>query len=481
MKKAMRQLMESSDHEAVVLDPESIDPKTNLPIRDVLIAKHPAPRIPDLEHDSAHSAFETYETTPDAVPLRFSARSIEEAASKLNGSGGPSGIDAKMLQNWLICFGNESLALRQELAAWTEWLANGDPPYAAIRALMHCREVALNKKPGVRPIGIGEIFRRLIAQAIIRASGTYGTVNASNYNLCVGLQSGIEEAIQAVQQYLHSPPRTQTDSSTDSASSTDSYSVLSAQYRGVGYQSPSISSSDSDEDSILDSSDSLLDPDAVVLIDARNGFNELNRFAMLWTVCHLWPAGARFAFHCYRHTPILFLRRGAGKQCVKLHSREGITQGDSLSMLLYGLTLVPLAKIIREATDQVIQPWYAGDMAMAGPASKIKIAMNLLMKYGPDRGYFPEPDKSVLVCIDELKRKACSQVLGDYEFKGPPYARYLGGFIGDRAYLGDWLRPKILAWESKLHVFSMVAKTEPQAAYSAFTISLQNDWLTSNG
>ena len=34
------------------------------------------------------------------------------------------------------------------------------------------------------------------------------------------------------------------------------------------------------------------------LVDAHNGFNELSRLAMLWTVRHRWPARARFAFNC---------------------------------------------------------------------------------------------------------------------------------------------------------------------------------------
>ena len=33
------------------------------------------------------------------------------------------------------------------------------------------------------------------------------------------------------------------------------------------------------------------------LVDARNGFNKLIRLAMLCTVRHRYPAGARFAFN----------------------------------------------------------------------------------------------------------------------------------------------------------------------------------------
>ena len=38
------------------------------------------------------------------------------------------------------------------------------------------------------------------------------------------------------------------------------------------------------------------EPSGTTRVDARNGFNELIRFAMLLTVRHRWTAGARFAF-----------------------------------------------------------------------------------------------------------------------------------------------------------------------------------------
>ena len=63
------------------------------------------------------------------------------------------------------------------------------------------------------------------------------------------------------------------------------------------------------------------------LIDARNGFNNLRRLAMLWTVCHPWPVGARFAFNFYRHWAQLLLRQ-PGEQPVTILIREGVTQGD---------------------------------------------------------------------------------------------------------------------------------------------------------
>jgi hypothetical protein len=50
------------------------------------------------------------------------------------------------------------------------------------------------------------------------------------------------------------------------------------------------------------------DPFVVLLVDAKNGFSELSQKAALWTMRHLWPAGARFIFNCYKHSSTLVIR-----------------------------------------------------------------------------------------------------------------------------------------------------------------------------
>ena len=49
------------------------------------------------------------------------------------------------------------------------------------------------------------------------------------------------------------------------------------------------------------------DLSGTMLVDSHNGFNKLSRLAMLWTVRHIWPAGVRVAFNCYRHWAQLIL------------------------------------------------------------------------------------------------------------------------------------------------------------------------------
>ena len=99
-----------------------------------------------------------------------------------------------------------------------------------------------------------------------------------------------------------------------------------------------------------------------MLVEAHNGFYEMSRLAMLWIVQHRWPAGARLAFNCYRHWAQLLLHQ-LGWPPVKILSREGVTQGESLSMVLYGIILVPLSKELRLADPGFLSPVYSDDVA----------------------------------------------------------------------------------------------------------------------
>ena len=64
---------------------------------------------------------------------------------------------------------------------------------------MGCRLAALDKCPGVRPLGIGEVVRRLIAKCVLRVCGEDAKAECGSTQLCAGLEAGIEGAIHAVQ------------------------------------------------------------------------------------------------------------------------------------------------------------------------------------------------------------------------------------------------------------------------------------------
>ena len=82
-------------------------------------------------------------------------------APKLKEAAGLTTVDAVALSSWLLCFGSTLTKLREEMAQWTEWLANTSPPWAAYRATMASHLVSMDKMPGGRPLGIGEINCRI--------------------------------------------------------------------------------------------------------------------------------------------------------------------------------------------------------------------------------------------------------------------------------------------------------------------------------
>ena len=63
---------------------------------------------------------------------------------------------------------------------------------------MMCREVALDKMPGVRPVGIGDILRRLIAKCVLRVTVDQAAGACGTNNLCSGLKLGCEGGVHSM-------------------------------------------------------------------------------------------------------------------------------------------------------------------------------------------------------------------------------------------------------------------------------------------
>ncbi|MEJ2330924.1 MAG: hypothetical protein P8Z33_13945, partial [Gammaproteobacteria bacterium] len=214
----------------------------------------------------------------------------------------------------------------------------------------------------------------------------------------------------------------------------------------------------------------------LTLIDAHHGFNELGRLAMLWTVRHHWAKGARFAFNCYRHSAQLILH-SPGRAATILHSKEGVTQGDPLSMVLYALALLPLVEELRALDSTVLQPWYADDAALHGDPQRSAKVFKALLEKGPDRGYFPEPEKSWHICSAETElaaRQAFATEGLTVQFSRGH--RYVGGFIGSADTQADWLQPQVATWAAGVRALARIAWRYPQSAYAGLTMSLQAEW-----
>lgn len=403
-----------------ILYPDDIDEKTGKPVSQVLAEKHPDSRRADptkLPH---------YPSTPCLVPIVISEDIVAEVANNLSGGAGLGGIDSILLKHLLLKHGGASRRLRVAVANFTEWMANESPPWAAIRALMSGRLVALDKCPGIRPIGIGELWRRLISKCFLKVAGPQAKEACSIDQLCAGLEAGVEGGVHAM---------------------TEAWKRMEH------------------EESI-----------GVVLVDARNAFNEQNREVMLWIVRHEWPMGARFVFNCYRHWAILLVR-GADGSGFFLHSQEGVTQGDPLAMVAYGVGLLPLVRTLKEHHPTLHQQWYADDAAAIGVLEQIRDYFRELMEIGPTYGYFPEPDKSILIVQPHSKNQAQQFLQAEsLKFKLRTGNRYLGGHVGEASSRDEWLKDLISQWSDGIQELAAVASVYPQTAYAGLQKSLQAEW-----
>ena len=152
---------------------------------------------------------------------------------------------------------------------------------------------------------------------------------------------------------------------------------------------------------------------------------------MLRTVRYRWPVGARFAFNCYRHWAQILLRQ-PGEPPLTILIREGLTQGDPLLVILYGITLVPVAEELRAENLVMLSTFYANDAMFDGSSRQNSQILKLLMDSGPDRGYYPDPDKSLFVLDTPGKKEATRRKFAEeglvlnYVSGG----RYLGKYLG---------------------------------------------------
>ena len=97
-----------------------------------------------------------------------------------------------------------------------------------------------------------------------------------------------------------------------------------------------------------------------LLINVHNAFNEENWTAMLWAVRYKWPSGAQFTFNCYCHWATIAVR-DLERSGHSLHSKEGVTQGEPLEMIIYGILVLPLIQELRDSHPHITHPWHADD------------------------------------------------------------------------------------------------------------------------
>ena len=210
---------------------------------------------------------------------------------------------------------SSSTSLCDALATMTRKLCTEHIDPHTIEPLVACRLIPLDKGEGaVRPIGVGEVLRRIMAKCVMKILKQDVTDASGSLQVCAGLKCGSEAAIHAMRKMFEAD-----------------------------------------------------DNDAILLIDASNAFNSLNRSAALHNIRILCPTLATFAINTYREPARLFIIGGR-----EIKSAEGTTQGDPIAMGLYAVSLQPLITHLN-LSSRAGQCWFADDASASGTLQELKI------------------------------------------------------------------------------------------------------------
>ena len=140
----------------------------------------------------------------DVLPLfedvEITGSHLLYVAHHIQGDAGPGGCDAGHWRDVLLRFGAYSSRFHDTVAALVHRLLNSIVPWDDISALLANRLIALDKCPGICPIGIGETLRRVVGncKAVCYATRFDVELACSSDQLCGGVRSGIEGAIHAM-------------------------------------------------------------------------------------------------------------------------------------------------------------------------------------------------------------------------------------------------------------------------------------------
>ena len=207
---------------------EGVLPASEETIKELML-KHPAPAL--INADTLLEG--PLNTTEKSYLNNINRDLIKQAARQTKGAPGPSKLDADQFKNMLISkkYKHEGKELCDQIASLAKKLATTIVDPSTLEAYVACKLIPLNKNPGIRPIGFGETLRRIIGKAIGWVLKDEIQDAAGPLQVAIGLESGAEAAIHAMRKKFESE-----------------------------------------------------DCEAVILIDASNAFNSLNRQVALHNI-----------------------------------------------------------------------------------------------------------------------------------------------------------------------------------------------------
>ena len=353
----------------------------------------------------------------DDLPASFvegiNEQLIMKAALRTKGSAGPSGLDADVFRR-ILCsknFATAGKAMREEIATFTRKLLTEDYDPSLIQPLTSCRLIPLNKNPGIRPIGVGEVLRRIMGKAVSWSFKSEIREAAGPLQTCASHGAGAEAAIHGMRELFEEE-----------------------------------------------------EAEAVLLIDASNAFNSMNRMVGLHNIRIQCPYLSKYLINTYRQQSRLFITGGG-----EIASMEGTTQGDPLAMPWYSINTELMIFTLRRFIERVKQVWFADDASAVGLLQDLLEWYKRLCVEGQLYGYIVNGSKSWLIVKSEKDATRAKEIFGDLVNITTEGQRHLGAALGSKGFKDTYCSKKVENWTNQMKVLTEIAKTQPQSAYVGFT------------
>ena len=209
--------------------------------------------------------------------------------------------------------------------------------------------------------------------------------------------------------------------------------------------------------------------EGLLLVDASNAFNSLNREVALRNILYLCPSLSRVLVNTYRAGVNMYI---GGESIMSV---EGTTQGDPMAMAMYALGTLPLIR--RSNPSKLIrQVWYADDGTAGGSLSSLLDGWQQLTDLGPKYGFYPNARKSILLVKPDHLNEA-QQLFTDHNLTiVTDGAQVLGSPIGTLDFITQWINNKVQSWVDEIHCLANISLSQPQSAFSALTHGVMNRW-----
>ena len=184
----------------------------------------------------------------------------------------------------------------------------------------------------------------------------------------------------------------------------------------------------------------------------------------LHNIQYLCPEFATVLINTYRVPSRLFVVNGG-----EILSVEGTTQGDTLAMQFYGISITPVINFLRERVPNISQVWLADDATGAGTLNELLKWWKLVITEGEKYGYYVKPSKSWLIVKNPDHLQQAEELFHNSPIKKTTAGkRHLGAALGTEEFKTSYIDEKVNEWCMRLNKLTKIAKSQPHAAYAAY-------------